>query len=103
MINYKINYSEAAQNDLNEIFEYIAYSLKEFKTAQTLIRRILKEISELKTMPLRNPVYEGLDLTLELRPVKIGSYIAFYSADEDRQTVNIIRIIYGGRDFAEQF
>ena len=40
MINYKINYSEAAQNDLNEIFEYIAYSLKEFKTAQTLIRRI---------------------------------------------------------------
>ena len=36
MINYKINYSEAAQNDLNEIFEYIAYSLKEkLKVAKT--------------------------------------------------------------------
>ncbi len=63
----------------------------------------LAYLDEAEDMPLRNPVYEGLDLTLELRSVKIGSYIAFYSADEDRQTVNIIRIIYGGRDFDEQF
>ena len=103
MTNYKINYSEASQNDLSEIFEYIAYTLKELKTAQILIRRILKEISELKTMPFRNPLCNDLKLSLELRSFKIGNYIVFYSADKDKQTVNIIRIIYGGRDFDEQF
>lgn len=101
MTNYNINYTESAQNDLREIFEYIAYTLKELKTAQNLIRRILKEISELKTMPFRNPICDDLKLSLELRSFKIGNYIAFYSTD--KQTVNIIRIIYGGRDFDEQF
>ena len=32
MKNYTVLYSDSAQNDLTEIFEYIAYTLKEVHT-----------------------------------------------------------------------
>ena len=91
MKNYTVLYSDSAQNDLTEIFEYIAYTLKEVHTAQNLIRKIMKNIELLKTMPARFPVDDT------------GKFITFYSVDEKSLSVKILRIIYGGRDFDELF
>ena len=88
MKNYTVLYSDSAQNDLTEIFEYIAYTLKEVHTAQNLIRKIMKNIELLK---------------IKIRTLNTGKFITFYSVDEKSLSVKILRIIYGGRDFDELF
>ncbi len=103
MKNYTVLYSDSAQNDLTEIFEYIAYRLKEVHTAQNLIRKIMKNIELLKTMPLRFPVDENIKLKIKIHTLNIGNFVTFYSVDENNSTVRVLRIIYGGRDFDELF
>lgn len=103
MKNYTVLYSDSAQNDLTEIFEYIAYTLKEVHTAQNLIRKIMKNIELLKTMPMRFPVDENIKLKIKIRTLNTGKFITFYSVDEKSLSVKILRIIYGGRDFDELF
>ena len=77
MKNYTVLYSDSAQNDLTEIFEYIAYTLKE--------------------------VHENIKLKIKIRTLNTGKFITFYSVDEKSLSVKILRIIYGGRDFDELF
>ena len=103
MKNYTVLYSDSAQNDLTEIFEYIAYTLKEVHTAQNLIRKIMKNIELLKTMPVRFPVDENIKLKIKIRTLNTGKFITFYSVDEKSLSVKILRIIFGGRDFDELF
>ena len=103
MKNYTVLYSDSAQNDLTEIFEYIAYTLKEVHTAQNLIRKIMKNIELLKTMPARFPIDENIKLKVKIRTLNTGKFITFYLIDEKSSSVKILRIIYGGRDFDELF
>ena len=77
MKNYTVLYSDSAQNDLTEIFEYIAYTLKEVHTAQNLIRKIMKNIELLKTMPARFPVDENIKLKIKIRTLNTGKFITF--------------------------
>ena len=103
MKNYTVLYSDSAQNDLTEIFEYIAYTLKEVHTAQNLIRKIMKNIELLKTMPARFPVDENINLKIKILTLYSGKFISFYLVYEKSLSVKILRIIYGGRDFDELF
>lgn len=103
MKNFTVLYSAAAENDLAEIFEYISSTLKEVHTAQNLVRRIMKDIDLLKNMPLRFPVDENIQFNVTIRTLKTGNFITFYSVDEKASTVQILRVVYGSRDFDELF
>lgn len=101
MKQYTISYTESASRDIRGIFEYIAFSLKETQIAQKTVGSIQKEILALKQLPLRNPIYENSQYSLHT--CLSGNYVIFYNVDEDLSQVWIIRVIYGGRDFDEQF
>ena len=55
-MNYKINYSNEAINDLIQIRDYIANETNEPKNANDLINDIRNAIRRLDTFPLRFPV-----------------------------------------------
>jgi toxin ParE1/3/4 len=97
MKTWEIQYAEQAQEDLQDIYEYIAYSLLEPETAANQVRAIMKTISGLHEMPFRYPLFaEEPWHSKGLRMCTAGKYVIFYLPDESQNTVRIVRIMYGG-------
>ena len=57
-MKWKILYSAQAKEDLQSIYEYIAYDLYEPDIASGQVRAIMNEISNLDEMPMRYRQYE---------------------------------------------
>lgn len=100
---WKVAYTEQAENDLRGIYEYIAFSLLELEIAKRQAKRIMEAAAKLNEMPFRYRLYEKEPWHSQgLRVLPIDNYLVFYLPVEDKETVVIIRIMYGGRNIEEQ-
>lgn len=96
---YKVKMTEQAGNDMRNIYEYIAIELQSPDIASSLFKRIEKCILSLEHMPERYRVYDKKMFHDNVfRVVSVGNYCVFYNVDNINLTVNIIRVMYGGRD-----
>ena len=50
-------YTHRAQNDLHDIYEYIAFTLLSPENAASTVRRIIETVRSLEQLPERNPLY----------------------------------------------
>ena len=102
-MNWKIQYSASSREDLRSIFDYITYEFLSPEYAAGQIERIMKAVRTLEDMPMRHSVYsEEPWKTRQVRFLPVDNYVIFYLPNGDSCTVNIIRIIYGGRDMKHQ-
>lgn len=96
---YRVQYSPAALDDLKDIYTHIATELCAPETASKQIHRINEEICSLDFMPCR---YEQVDWepwkSMGMRKVAVNNFVVFYTVDQKRMNVTVIRIVYGGRD-----
>ena len=96
---FRIEYSPEAIDDLRGIYAYIAFHLRERKTAKALIDRIRKDVRSLSEMPER---YALSDLepwaSMGMRHRAIDNFIVFYLVEKDDRLVQIVRVLYGGQD-----
>ena len=100
---FNVVYSSEARQDLRDIYEYIAYELLEPDTAAGQTNRIMKAARSLEQMPMRYTRYEEEPWHSQvLRSLPVDNYLIFYLPDETNNIVNIIRIMYGGRDVKKQ-
>lgn len=96
---YKIEYSKNSLKDLKAIYEYIAFELLAPITASNQVNRIMKEISFLRKTPNMYKVYEEEPWKAKgMRIFSVDNYNVLYIPNKKLKTVNIVRIIYGGRD-----
>lgn len=94
----KIHYSPKSLSDLDEIFDYIAFELKDIIAADNTVNNIIDSIDILKQFVesgsvLCLPTYE---VTI-YRYVISDNYLSFYRLSENE--IYIDRIIYGKRDY----
>ena len=95
----KIVYTEEAEQDLVDVFRYIAMDLMVPKTAKNQVDRIMDAIKGLDELPLRHKLYQKEPWhSRGLRVLPVDSYLVFYTIIEEEKTVAIIRIMYGGRN-----
>ena len=100
---YDVVYSAESRQDLRNIYEYIAYELLVPEIAASQVDRIMKAARSLEQMPMRYPCYEEEPWHSQgLRFLPLDNYVIFYLPDETTSVVNIIRIMYGGRDVKRQ-
>lgn len=100
---YSVNISKQAENDLRSIYEYIAFELQSLQNAQGQIGRLESNILKLKEMPERFSVFEKEPWkSRNLRVMPVNNYLVFYIPDKETETVNILRVMYGGRDTEKQ-
>ena len=100
---FHVAYSAEARQDLRDIYEYIACELLVPETAAGQTERIMKAVRSLEQMPMRHRLYEEEPWHSQgLRVLPADNYLVFYLPDENSATVNIIRIMYGGRDIDKQ-
>ena len=102
-MTFNIVYSAQAKRDLRSIYEYIAFKLLAPKSAGKQAQRIMNEVLNLNEMPMRFKLYgEEPWSSYGLRVFPIGNYLVFYIVLEQKNVVNIVRIMFGGRDINEQ-
>lgn len=101
-MTYNIVYSAQAKRDLRSIYEYIAFKLLAPETAGKQAQRIMNEVLNLNEMPMRYKLYDEPWYSYGLRVFPIGNYLVFYLVIEQLNVVNIVRIMYGGRDIKKQ-
>ncbi len=100
---YDVVYTAEARQDLRDICEYIAYELLVPEIASSQVDRIMKAARSLEQMPMRYTRYEEEPWYSQgLRFLPVDNYLIFYLPDETTRVVNIIRIMYGGRDVKRQ-
>ena len=103
MSKWKVVYTKGAEQNLRDIYEYIAFTLLEPDTAAGQAERIMEAIAKLDHMPLRFQEYEHEPWRSKgLRYVPVDHYVVFYYPNEAHQVVSIMRIMYGGRDVQAQ-
>ncbi len=103
-MKYTIFIAKKAEEDLGEIFEYLAYKVMAGENAVRQLNRIQTAIESLDEMPLRNRVYDKEPWkTRNLRIMPVDNYLVFYLTETDLLKVTILRIMYGGRDITNIF
>lgn len=102
MMKYQVKISTQAEADIAETMHYIGQILLKPRTAGNLYRLLKQEILSLKQMPERYP-YEDDDRlrALEIRKLLVKNYKILYFVDQNHQIVQIVRVIYAGRDISK--
>ena len=93
-----IHYSPEAQNDLNEIWEYITFELCNLQSAENTVNKIMDTVDELEDFSEIGALLSSVtDIESDYRFLTSGNYMVFYRVSG--QDVYIDRILYGRRDY----
>ena len=97
--SYKVGYSVDALDDLREIYSYIANELLVPETASAQLSRIRKEVRSLDFMPARYALVDWEPWhSMKMYQLPVDNFIVYYLVDDEKRTVTVVRIFYGGRD-----
>ena len=97
---YKVELTDIAHEDIEDIVSYIAKDLQEPAIARRIHAKIVSELKKLSAMPERHALAIDTHLhSLDVRPFYIDNYIAPYIILEEKNTVLILRVLYARRDW----
>ena len=92
--------THVASDDLRGITAYITNELREPTVAKRIIAEIKEVVMSLKTMPNRYSMIDEESSAIKgIRKTIVDNYIIFFIVSEENNTVTIIRILYGRRDW----
>lgn len=98
----RLLYSPQASSDLHEIRLYINDELQNATAAINVVSKITKKIRSLMDFPHMGAALSSItNIITDYRYLIYGNYTAFYRYD--KQSVYVIRILYGRRDFMKIF
>jgi addiction module RelE/StbE family toxin len=99
-MNYLIKYTESAETDLNEIFDYIAQD--NIDIAKSFTEEIRSSIRKLSDFPFMGRERDKDEITFEnSRQKSYQNYIIYYSIIKD--IIYIEHIQHGSKPFKPQF
>lgn len=99
--NFTIILSPHFQKELQKIYEYIAYKLKEPIIAKKFYREIIGSLNSLKTFPECYPkiLLNHNKTTQDIRKINFKNYIIIYSINYSNKEVYILHIFHGNQDY----
>jgi len=101
MVKFKVDVSEPAEADLRDIVRHISMELYAPVTALNMMEAIDKALSSLSEVPCRRPLVRDDRLaSIGYRQLTAKNYIVFFSVNEKDRVVDVERILYGQRDWA---
>jgi plasmid stabilization system protein ParE len=96
MKKYSIRIFSDAENDLDEIIDYLTGFSEQ--TALKYYDLLIEKIGTLTSMPERYPLVRDVQLRLRgYRWLKVNNYIVFYIVNES--TIEIHRILFARRQY----
>ena len=94
-MSYQLHITSTAEHDIMHAVDYIKFTLKNPKAADDLLYTVTKQIGTLSDFPQKFRLVDDPVLaSWEIRFVIINNYFAFYTIDEKKQTVIVVRFLY---------
>ncbi|KUO49550.1 MAG: plasmid stabilization protein [Desulfitibacter sp. BRH_c19] len=101
-MTYKLIVSKEAHKDIDNIVHYIAVELVNPTAATSFIEDVEKSYYAVVHNPRMYSLCKDVSLSRQgYRKIAIKNYLILYRIDDEAKTVFIVRIIYGGRNYAE--
>lgn len=94
--NYNILITELAENDIDEILEYISINLSNPEAAKKLWNNIKEGIKRISMFPYAMPTYKGkyINDEKEYRRLDIHNFAIIYKIIEDIKEIRIMTAFY---------
>ena len=97
---YNVRIMRPAQNEMREVYRYIADELKNPVAAARRIALIDEKIQSLKENPARIPLVRDDYLASKgYRMIIAKNHLVFFIIREEIKTVSVMRVLYGRRDW----
>lgn len=97
---FEVEFTEECIEEMKEIYEYIANTLKENNIAKRLMKEATDRALDLAEMPERYMKIGKTDrLKREYRRIVVKNYVILYTIDKQKKKVYISRMIYGRRNY----
>ena len=88
-----------AEQDLDDIMQYIMSTLCNPSAARSLSAHIFDNIEHLSDFPhMGTPVENDYILDKSIRRLIVDDHIIYYKADDETRKIYIVRVVYGRRD-----
>lgn len=101
-MNYSVNISQPAEEDLNQIVDYIVVQLAAPAAALDFIECFSSAVSSLKSYPHRCSMVRDEEFQLHgFRKIFVKNYIVFFTINKTEQTVYINRVLYNRRNWTD--
>ena len=101
MKQYKVQITDKALADMEEIYNYIAIQLQAPENAIGQYNRIAKAIEELKMFPEKVRFMESeQERAMRLRQLVVDNYSVFYVIE--KESVIVMRVLYSASDIGER-
>lgn len=99
---YSYRFTQMAEQDLDEILQYISVDLCNPIAAQNLGRKIFEEIDAVRVFPASGALVNNEFLADKtVRKLTVDNYVIYYKAHYEEKVISIIRIVYGKRNLDE--
>ena len=97
---YGLIFSRLFDDDIDSIYQYIKENLEAPMAAENLMKEVKQKLEYLKEKPMVRPIIKDeLIAALNLRAIKVKNYVVYYSVNEKRQTIRLVRFLYNKRDW----
>ena len=94
-MSYQVHITSTAEHDIMQAADYIEFTLKNPNAADNLLDAATEQIGSLADLPQKfHLVDDPVLASWGIRFVIINNYLAFYTIDEEKQTVIIVRFLY---------
>ena len=94
-MSYLIHITATAERDIMRAADYIEFNLKNPIAADHLLDVATEQINALADMPQKFCLVDDPILaSWEIRYVIINNYLAFYTIDEEKQRVIVVRFLF---------
>ena len=101
MVKYRVDISDPAEEDLRDIVRYISSRLSAPITAMKMMDTIEEALTKLSDMPGSYPLVRDDRLaSMGYRRLEVRNYTAFFTVNEKNKIVDVERILYARRDWA---
>lgn len=94
-MSYIIHITRTAERDIMRAADYIEFNLKNPTAAEHLLDVATEQINSLADMPQKfRHVDDPVLASWEIRYVIVNNYLAFYTIDEEKQMVIVVRFLF---------
>lgn len=99
-MSYLIHITKTAEHDIMQAADYIEFTLKNPDAADHLLDDTTEKIESLSDSPEKfNLVDDPLLASWGIRFTVVNNYLAFYTINEEKHLVIVVRFLYSGRNW----
>lgn len=98
MLNFSLEITEAAREDIRKIHLYVAGKLRNPKAASKLADKIISFAESLAVSPKRHRVRRKNSRGQEFRYMPVDNFVIIYTVNEQSKIVSVLNVIYGKRN-----